>query len=397
MRLFKILGIVLVNILILAVLLEGSMRLLGPNLPGTPGVAARWVLTGQPFDQTWTPAWQENRDHYYALRPGIEDALQYGSPSVSFRLSTIELWEGGGIGFRTNLVDFFVDTVVVGDSFGFCFTERADCWVDQLAQQAGLGIVNLSQPVTGTRSHQRILADFGAPLQPPLVLWQFFGNDFYDDYGLALFREEIEAAPESAVAPATQDNSPLGWLRRNSVAFAVLESATTGQFVGVPEADLLFVKPYGVRYGPDEQYLLQFGGAYEQQALDMEREINQIGLAYSRDAFREAQALVSGWDGELAVILIPTREEVYRHLTSPIMGEEAVQRLQSAREAMLALCEELGLRCFDAYEAFEPRALAGEALYYSDDMHLNPQGNAVLAEALQAWLDAEGLVNRSDP
>jgi lysophospholipase L1-like esterase len=54
---------------------------------------------------------------------------------------------------------------------------------------------------------------------------------------------------------------------------------------------------------------------------------------------------------------------------------------------MLDLCAELDLRCFDAYEALQARAQQGDALYYSDDMHLNPAGNRVLAEAISAWLN----------
>lgn len=390
-RFLRVGAFIALNVVIVVALLEIALRLAAPALPPALAVPARWVMTGQPYAQDWTPAWQQNREHYYVLRPGIEDELQYGSASVSFSLSTIELWEGGGIGFRTDPVDFFVDAVVVGDSFGMCFTEREDCWVEQLAAQRGLGIVNLSQPVTGSRSHARILRDFGAPLEPPLVIWQFFGNDFNDDYGLAVFREEIAEIDANEDATTGESGSLLNWLRRNSVLVAIVETLSTGRFTGVPEGERLFVKPHVVAYGENDEHTLRFGGLYEQQALDMEREQNQIGYGYSAEAFQEAQALVQGWDGELVVVLIPTREEVYAHLTEPIMGAEAIAALASAREAMLGLCAELGLRCFDPLETFQARALAGEALYYEDDMHLNPHGNAVLAGALHAWLDSASM------
>lgn len=374
--------LVLVNLVLVLALLEVGLRVLAPQLGGQLGVAARYATFGTPYAQDWQPAWQQNRDHYYSLLPNVTDSLQYGSPNVSFRLTTTELWEGAGIGFRTRPVDFFVDAVVVGDSFGMCFTEQEDCWVELLAQERGLNIVNLSQPVTGSTSHYRILRDFGKPLTPPLVIWQFFGNDFNDDYGLALLNKEVETLDTPPASPEDNTPAPIAWLRRNSAAFAVLETLFVGQYLGTPATEDVFVKPLRVTFGATNEHALAFGGLYEQQALDMTRPANQYGLTRSREAFAQAQTLSTELDAQLLVVLIPTREEVYAHLTAPLMGQGAVDSLAGARRAMLALCEEQGLRCYDAHDMLLARALADEALYYEDDMHLNPHGNAVLA----AWL-----------
>ena len=387
-KLARIIGLLLINIVVIVVLLEILLRLTAPVLPGAAGIAARWVTSGKPYAEEWTPAWQQNREHYWALRPGLDNVLQYGSPSVSFHLSTDELWENGGIGFRTTVpIDYEVHSVVVGDSFGMCFTERADCWVDQLAANTALNIVNLSQPVTGTTSHLRILQDFGQPLHPPLVLWQFFGNDFNDDYGLAVFRGDIESLePEAA-----QSTEPRGW----SALYAVLETLITGRFSGVPDSESAFVKPYRATFGANNEHVMLFGGAYELQAFDMSREQNQIGYELSQKAFEQAQLLVAEWDGELVVAIIPTREEVYANVTAPMMGETEIARLQSARDAMHALCTDLNLQCFDVYDVFQQHAANGEALYYEDDMHLNPYGNLILAEALAVWLSEQRLVEQN--
>ena len=387
-KIARIIAIVLINIIVIAVLLEILLRLTAPVLPGAAGIAARWVTSGKPYAEEWTPAWQQNREHYWALRPGLDNVLQYGSPSVSFHLSTAELWENGGIGFRTTVpIDYEVHSVVVGDSFGMCFTERADCWVDQLASNTGLNIVNLSQPVTGTTSHLRILQDFGQYLQPPLVIWQFFGNDFNDDYGLAVFRGDRKSLePE-----ATQSTEPHGW----SALYAVLETLMTGRFSGVPDSESAFVKPYRATYGANNENVMLFGGAYESQALDMSREQNQIGYDLSRTAFEQAQSLVAEWDGELVLVIIPTREEVYTDVTAPMMGEAEIARLQSARDAMHTLCADLSLQCFDLYDVFQEHAANGEALYYEDDMHLNPYGNTILAQTLADWLGEQEIIERN--
>lgn len=389
-RAFRIIAILVINAIVSLILLEIGLRLIGPKLPPALAAQAQRVMTGQPYPQTWTQAWQQNPDHLWILKPGVTDALQYGSPSVSFRLSTIELWENGGVGFRTQPINYFVDAVVVGDSFTMCFTEQADCWVERLKSYftPPLGLVNLGQPVTGTTSHGRILKSFGEPLKPPLVLWQFFGNDFNDDYGLAVFSKQIEALP-SAALPEIERPPVLAWLEDNSVLFAVGEVLLTGQSGSMTAYERLFIKPYRVKIGDTE---MRFGAGYEQQAMDMTRRENHVGLEYSRTAFQEAQALVETWGGEMVVIVIPTREEVYAPLTEPIMGAEALNKLRSSRTTMLELCEELSLTCFDPLPIFQARAQQGEILYYADDMHLNAHGNAVLAEALADWMQEQDLI-----
>ncbi len=389
-RLMKWIGILLVWVVIVLLLLEGGLRLIGPNLGGSIGVTMRYLTTGQPYGEDWERAWRENRDHYYALRPGITDALQYGSPTVSFRLTTHKLWDDGlppdeGIGFRTTPVDYRVDAVVVGDSFGFCFTNQTDCWVDLLAAQTGMGIANLSQPVTGSLSHAQILADFGAPLEPPLVIWQFFGNDFNDDYGLLTWRGDAE--PLENDLPSDSGSTPEGllpWLSQRSAVFAVIEVLSTGRWSGTPESEALFEPRYTAAYG--DGAVLQFGKRYEALALDMSRPANQFGLAQSRTAFTEAQTLVESWGGRLVVVIIPTREEVYETITAPLMEPTALDAHRSARDAMHDLCEALALDCIDPTSALQARADASEALYYADDMHLNPAGNRALAALIADWL-----------
>lgn len=389
MRTLKFVVRVALILLITLVALEGALRLFAPQLPGQIGVVARYVTTGQPFGEQWTPAWRENHDHFYTLRPGITDALQYGSPSVSFQLTTHKLWDDGlaadeGIGFRTAPVDFSADAVVVGDSFGFCFTEQADCWVDIWASRAGINVVNLSTPVTGSISHARMIEDFATPLEPLLVVWQFFGNDFYDDYVLDVWRGDIESL--NAEASGTEQGS---WLTRHTVIGAVTELLSTGTWSGLPAGEQAYQPQYRTAYPGG---VLEFGKHYELTALDMSRPENQYGLQRTHQALAKAKAEVEAWGGQLMVIIIPTREEIYQAITAPVMGEKQIETLASARYAMLDLCEELALACLDPTHELSQRS-GDTALYYADDMHLSAAGNTALAEILARWLEsiAQGL------
>ena len=391
----KWLWIILFWMVAVVSLLEVGLRLFPSALPLRLQEVANTVINGTPFAQEWDTAWVRNQDHYFIVKPGLENSLQYGSPSVSFRLNTIELWEGGGIGFRNRPVDYFVDAVVVGDSFTFCFTEREDCWVTHLEENTGMGMVNLGQPATGTRSHYLILDGYGKPYQPPLVIWQFFNNDFNDDYGLLVSRGETERLDGDVLADAEANENPIdtdgldGWLRTNSVAFAVLEVVVTGTRGGVDPSDHQFGERYEVLL--DNGELLGFGQPYEPVAMDMQRPANQVGREASRETFVQAVDLVESWSGKLVVVLLPTREEVYESLTADLLGDD-LNKIKSARLAMLDDCEALNLLCYDVLGDLQIAVEQGESLYYYDDMHLNPNGNRIFATLVQTWLAEQGLL-----
>lgn len=393
-RLIRGLLMVVVITLISLGLLELLLRLIAPNLNSQIGVIARTITTGSPYSETWTPAWRENRDHYYTLRPNLTDVVQYGSPSVVFKLTTHKLWDDGlladeGIGFRNRPVDYGVDMVVTGDSFGFCFTEQTDCWVDQLAAKHQLGAVNLAVPVTGSLSHAKMLTDFAAPLKPKLVIWQFFGNDFNDDYALLSWRGDIERL--TGDVSGENNNTQAGnWFSQNLVSAAVLELLLTGNWAGLPGNDPAFVAQYQAVY-PDRTPFL-FGKPYELAALDMRREVNQFGIETTRQALADSKALVESWGGTLVVLIIPTREEVYRGITANFIDETTLDSLGTPRQTLLEICTDLSLTCYDPTDDLYQIAATSPALYYPDDMHLNAAGNTALTDLLSDWLRGLNLI-----
>ncbi|NWF70847.1 MAG: hypothetical protein HXY40_17315 [Chloroflexi bacterium] len=385
----KRLMIVSVWVLVSLLLLEAALRLAVPVLPARLAAAARQVLTGRAYVEGYSNAWEYDDEHFYIVRPNLDNVLQYGSPTVSFHLTTYPLW-GSRMGFRLAQpdVNYFVDAVFVGDSHTFCFTELADCWVTILGRESGMGTVNLGQPVTGSLSHLAYLEGFAAPLTPPLVIWQFVGNDFNDDYGLLRLRGAIPEAPVdlSLYPPAPQPPQlpPVqDWLQRNSVLYGMIQMLTTGRAGALTAQEMMHADPYTITYRAG---VLQFGRWIERMVADMSYPPNAIGYGHTRAALIQAQQRVAAWGGRLLVLLVPTRELVYQDLTAPILGASEFAVWGSAHNAMLQLCAELDLECFDALPGLRQHAQAGEHLYWTDDPHLNPQGNATLAELVRAYL-----------
>lgn len=258
----------------------------------------------------------------------------------------------------------------------------------RLEAETGLGLVNLGLPLTGSHSHWLVLRDFGRLDQPPLMIWQFFGNDFNDDYGLFVADGTLE--PAEPPSRSLDDTAALHGLRSRSALYAVLETLLTGRRNFDDPVAQDFKDRYAATLHGGER--LQYGQTYEPRAMDMARPANQAGLEIPRAAFTMAQDLVATWGGRLAVVIVLTREEVYREFTAAAMGAD-LDRVASARLAMLKLCADLDLFCYDALANLQARTRGGKLLYYEDDLHFNPLGNQVFAELLAGWLAERGLHN----
>jgi len=321
------------------------------------------------------PIWQPDIDFLTIARP-VQNYEQFGSAEVRFKVNTESLWGMRGA-FRTRkeLVDRYVDGVAVGDSFTFCFTEEEDCWVQRLGQLTDRNIINFGVVSTGSVAHERVFQGFGLPLKPPLVLWQWWGNDANEDYGLAQMRGETQVQSTNPAPPVPE----LGWWDKNSAVYVLLKL-----FLGPEEefdASLQFLDR---NYTEQGKLRLAFGRPYLWGAMDMTEPTNLDGWQRSQQAFFSTRDLVNAYGGSLVIILIPTKEQVYRDLTEPLIGAEHMALLDQNYQMMLDFCAEQNFSCLDMLPVFQE--YADEQLYYTTDIHLNPRGNEVLADYLAGWL-----------
>lgn len=373
-------------------LLEVGLRVLAglQGLPPRLQTSARHVVGG---DAPVTGIYQylmTDISHQFALLPDLQSVRVEIGTEAHFNFSTISLWNSR-YGIRNRYVDYKVEAVFVGDSFTFCFTDGVDCWVRRFERESGLGSVNLGIPGTASVSHLNMLKQFATPLRPRLVIWQFFGNDFNEDYGFAVTRGELErhTTPyEIPVPPLLSRGVVVDTLRDTSVLFAVLDTLLGNDIAYLPDYQRLFVPPYVAEYG---EHRLLFGQGYELAVMDLDNPNNRAGIPYTRQALIEAQALIESWGGTLIVVLMPTREQAYEHVTTPPLGER-MGIYDQPYSTMLALCEELDVLCADPLPTFKQYAVSNEHLYYTDDMHLNPRGNDVLAQFLIEWLGQRQLL-----
>jgi hypothetical protein len=301
------------------------------------------------------------------------------------------------VGFRVPSADWQprwpVDAVIVGDSFSFCMTEYKDCWVQLLDTQDGLSVVNLGVPSTGSVSHQRVLGTFGMPYKPRIVIWQWWGNDFNDDYGLVYVPEAV--GDMVVIVHPTKlkqglDTQIGSWLARNSAVYTLADRLFFSHLYSHPAVTNLLEQPYQVNVG---NLSLHFGNEYEHQAFDITLPRNSQGLDLTRHAILQARDELAKTNTPLIIVLIPSKEEVYQRWTEPQLGEAWLNTISAGHKQMIALCQANHLVCLDSTPVFTQHADQGEQLYWPTDAHLNPAGNKVLAAAVIDFLRQQGLVH----
>ncbi len=383
------------------ILLELLIRVAYPVFPYTIQAALREVQKTPFTEERILPQqiWQFDFSYQFISRAGVNNELQFPDPRVGFYVTTKNwLDPESHVGFRVPSADWEprwpVDAVIVGDSFSFCYTEYNACWVQRLEDNHGMSVVNLGQVATGSMSHLNLLGTFGLPYQPRVIIWQWYGNDFNDDYGMAVMNGDIPPVEESAqqteqTSIQLPDTAFTRWLERNSAVYWILLTAISS------EKDLYKYERYIDSYqAGDSDFHFTFGRPYILKAFDMENPKNQIGLTLTQAAILKARDLLAENGISLILLLVPVKEEVYRHWTQEVMGVVQVDALSQGRRQMLEFCNAEGLLCLDTTSILTQSVEQEKHVYWPDDTHLNDLGNKLLADELWDFLSEERLLEK---
>lgn len=382
-RFIESLSLTLGGLLVGWILLEIILRLGAAAFPFTITAPMRDVNRHPFTSEKVLPEqiWVDDDSYQLITPPGIDNELQYPDPRISLRVSTKNWLDAGSqVGFRVPSVEWEptwpVDVVVVGDSFSFCYVEYEDCWVDLLATQHGYSMVNLGLVATGSISHQNVLNTFGLPHSPKLVIWQWYGNDFNDDYGFTT------QYGEGAIEVKGGDEKPPGRLRRNSAVASIIHAIAQSR-QGSQQYSR-FRDPY---FAPIGEETIWFGRSYMREAFSLNETKNREGVDLSQQAILDVQARLQAEGIDLMIVLMPTKEEVYQTWTAEQLGQDVLAEISEGRLEMMRFCEANELSCIDMTGTLTDHANVGELVYHAQDTHLNTAGNRVVANKLAPELE----------
>jgi hypothetical protein len=305
-------------------------------------------------------------------------------------------------------------------------------WPSRLQRLLGIGVRNYGTAGFGPGQELRVLKEYVLARRPRLVVVGFFaGNDLQD-------AERFESFRRAGASPS----SGLGWkfkpviarfdqpyvaslyqglrsrLReRNGLVRAAVPAAPEDYSGDDPAAPTLagpgfdrglFSVPVGgrtLRFAFLPPYL---------NCLQLSREELETSHRWelTRRSYQEMARLVRSQGGELVVMLIPSKEQVYLPLVegshSPeelrqalghclreqpnAPGPEALLRNRLAlNHLMQDFCATEGIAFLDLTADLQSKLQAGHNVYFPDDSHWNAAGHETGAAALARFVTARGL------
>ena len=320
-------------------------------------------------------------------------AAMTGDPSLR-ELRKME-FRTDALGFRNDTVPHQIDVVVLGDSFaaGAGVTQTAT-FAHTLAAHHGLSVYNLSYP--GGPYEQYLNFSIEAPklnlLPGTELIWTIYtGNDLEDAGGEIWDIQSLPWRTGTAAALVEyrtfRDRSPL----------RQIWSALLSRWRGISKDVLVRSLPEGgpmLFYGPQEAW-------GQRTRREVERHPNFPKLLTT---FRAMKKTADRMKVRIAIIILPTKGEVYRQVLSPESPAADSQR-SGFGEAVLSACEQISLACWDSkpYLREEARRLfaaSKELLWWRDDTHINDSGHQALAEFLEKDILGNGtgsLMHNSVP
>jgi lysophospholipase L1-like esterase len=414
------------------VVLELGLRFLGARLPTWIAASRRDLGEARP-----DPRWQDAPRYGPRLAANVRASCQWRHGDIvrmgflapdlvrhddyTFPLVT------DADGFRNDAASDF-EIAALGDSFTDALTLPVErTWPSLLAQRARARVRNFGTAGFGPGQERRLLEEFVLPHRPRVVVVAFFaGNDlqdaerfdtfartgafpggslgwkfkdviarFDDSYVLSLFHALGGLAGERRALPAVHaDTGPADYSGEDPGAAPVARASFDRGLYAVP------VGGRAVRFAFMPPYL----NCLQLSRADLER---SPGWEATLRAYREMKRLADAQDTRLAVVFVPSKEQVYLPLVRASFASDEVERSvavslrdvphppEAARilEHRLALngmmrdfCAREGIAFRDLTPDLTARLATGTNVYFPDDSHWNAAGHETAAAAIADWL-----------
>jgi hypothetical protein len=318
-------------------------------------------------------------------RPASDIEERYGLPrSLSEPITfTYDRW-----GYRNASEMEEADVVLLGDSFveGWYVSDDQTA-AAQLAARLHRPVANLGVAGYGTLQALRVLKGDALRRTPTVVAWFFFeGNDLYDDQS---FENTLLAGPpggESATAHATGLTRDHGWGRRSFV-LNFFQRIRRWSHPLIPNR-----APYWARLtrpgGPTQRvYFFNYGAIpwteYEEKRWTVARTAFEEGVAFAREH-----------GIHLIFVYVPTKYRVFRDFIEIPQGSPLehwdVWHLLPVR--FQDFCMSAAVPCVDPTDRLRQAVAGGGTPYPANDTHWSPEGDAIVAAAIEDVVRQRGWI-----
>ena len=286
-----------------------------------------------------------------------------------------------------------VDLVVMGDSFTNGGGVQAPYWQGLSDATLALGV-----PGTGTLEQQRLFEAYALPRKPETAVLAFFaGNDLNDTQ----FFADMQRDGITRHDIAHRDKNPLDY----SVVFRLLDHISDAT-VHAPARACHYPRIAHT----DPETLVAFANFFlPTLGADREALLQSEKLRLTRTSIGEMTAALRADDGEMILMYIPSKPELYwpylDDLSKSVIVHNASREtrlkdldtiddnLRVQRDVMREIADELGIAFLDLTPPLDEAIRAGQSPYFFADTHWNQLGHDIARNALLDFLNRPALAD----
>lgn len=308
------------------------------------------------------------------------------------------------LGFRNSSVPPTADIVTIGDSHTYGISATAsDSWPSQLERLTGYRVYNLSLGGYGPAEYLYLMDEYAIRFHPKIVISGFYlGNDLIDSvravYNVPLWKDFRKPGSYSAEDGEEGEDEKVSygmgdWLPGHSVLYRVVSSSYVGDSLRQrrrlnrgEEIVMYENEESGVNTGftPDKRL----------EGLDLGRPEVREGLRLSLEFFRRMSELARKNNTEFLVVIIPTKESVFKDYVEgetdlPEYGKmhELIENERKVNKIATNYFRENGIDYIDVLEPLSKQA--GKEQLYPNNFggHTNKNGYRIIAESVKNNLE----------
>jgi hypothetical protein len=262
--------------------------------------------------------------------------------------------------------------VVVGDSFAFGYgVDDDETSASELGRMLGASVASLGMSGYNPSQYNRALYEYGLPNRPALVLYYLFlGNDISGHQVLDDEPETLLGDPRVGLHDLLSAKSMVYQLVKTFLNASVYRHARHLRSEALDLYLYLDNSAYDLKRRP-------ISDNFEIVAENLKRARSRCGLA----------------GAEMVLVLVPTKESVYRDLARPYLpSPDFFEAEDELRTRVVSRFAAEGGRSLDLAPFLQRRAIRGEQLYHVFDGHWNAAGNRAAAEEIRDYLAREELL-----
>lgn len=375
------LGLVVASVVVFFVILEGYFAVFDPQIQSTEEVKGNFT--------SWRDFFQYDEMLGWADKPNVEGVHVQKEWNTQIRINSK--------GLRDQDYDYkkpegIKRIVVLGDSFTWGYgVEEYERFTEVLENSLleNWQVINLGNPGYGNDQELLIFKNEGVKYNPDLVVVAFYMNDIADNLAIGdhdmprplfvLDGDDKLILTNVSFPRKGEDNDDN--LEENVILFLSFK-----RFMAHHSHVYAFISDRIVHSQNLLNLFKKIGIADKrtmhrgEQALKHRIELNPHGWNLTRAILEEMDAVAKTNNSKTMIIIIPTREQVYKNWDSDING------------ALVDFGKENNISVLDLLPEFREHAKNGEQLYFKIDRHWNANGHKLAAELIYDKLIEEQLV-----